>query len=783
MTQVEGNAGTTLFNFTLTRAGDTTGTSTVQVDTVDDTASSGAAGDDVAIIAQTVTFAPTVATQTVSVTVNGDMLDEGASERFFINLTNPTNAAISDPQGEGVITDDDTAGVTVAPVAGLVTTEAGGTAVFTVVLTSQPTADVTIALSGDATEGTIAPAPLTFTAGPTGNWGTAQTVTVTGVDDLVDDGDILYTIVTTATSADPAYNGITVADVTVTNTDNDVAGVTVAPVAGLVTTEAGGAATFTVVLTSQPTANVTIALSGDATEGTIAPAPLTFTAGPMGNWGTAQTVTVTGVNDMVDDGDILYSIVTTATSTDPAYNGIAVADVAVTNTDDGDTAGVTAAPVAGLVTTEAGGAATFTVVLTSEPIADVTIALSGDATEGTIAPAPLTFTAGPTGNWGTAQTVTVTGVNDMVDDGDILYTIVTTATSADPAYNGITVADVAVTNTDDGDTAGVTVAPVAGLVTTEAGGTATFTIVLTSEPTADVTIGVSSSDTTEGTVAPASLTFTAADWNDPQTVTVTGANDFVIDGSVAYTIVTAAAASGDLAYNGMVVADVAVTNTDNDVAGITVVLVAGLVTTEAGGTATFTVVLTSEPTADVIIALSSSDTTEGTVAPASLTFTAADWNAPQTVTVTGANDFVIDGSVAYTIVTAAAVSGDPVYSGFDAADVAVSNADNDVAGIVVAPVAGLVTTEAGGTATFTVVLTSEPTAGVTIGVSSSDTTEGTVAPTSLTFTAADWNTPQTVTVTGVDVLGGDGDIAYTIVAWSGDQHCSGLQRLVRLMWA
>ena len=37
-------------------------------------------------------------------------------------------------------------------------------------------------------------------------------------------------------------------------------------------------------------------------------------------------------------------------------------------------------------------------------------------------------------------------------------------------------------------------------------------------------------------------------------------------------------------------------------------------TTEAGGTATFTVVLNTQPTADVTIALSSSDTTEGTVA-------------------------------------------------------------------------------------------------------------------------------------------------------------------------
>ena len=87
-----------------------------------------------------------------------------------------------------------------------------------------------------------------------------------------------------------------------------------------------------------------------------------------------------------------------------------------------------------------------------------------------------------------------------------------------------------------------TVSPTWGLVTTEAGGTATFTVVLDTEPTADVTIGLSSSDRTEGTVAPASLTFTPANWNLAQTVTVTGADDAVVDGDVPYSIVTAGAA-------------------------------------------------------------------------------------------------------------------------------------------------------------------------------------------------------------------------------------------------
>ena len=352
----------------------------------------------------------------------------------------------------------------------------------------------------------------------------------------------------------------------------------------------------------------------------------------------------------------------------------------------------------------------------------MTIGLSSSNTaEGTVSAASLTFTSA---NWNVPQVVTVTGVNDLVVDGNVVYTIVTAAaTSTDPNYNGVNASDVTVTNTDN-DTAGITVTPTSGLTTTEAGGTATFTVVLTSQPTADVTIGLSSSNTAEGTVGPASLTFTSANWNVPQTVTVTGVDDLVVDGNVAYTIVTAAATSADSHYNGLNASDVAVTNTDNDTAGITVTPTSGLTTTEAGGTATFTVVLTSQPTANVTIGLSSSDTTEGTVGPASLTFTSGNWNVPQTVTVTGVNDFVVDGNVAYTIVTAAATSTDPHYAGVNASDVTVTNTDNDTAGITVTPTSGLTTTEGGGTATFTVVLNSQPTADVTIGLSSSNPAEG-----------------------------------------------------------
>ena len=211
-----------------------------------------------------------------------------------------------------------------------------------------------------------------------------------------------------------------------------------------------------------------------------------------------------------------------------------------------------------------------------------------------------------------AQTVTVTGVDDDVVDGDVAYTIVTAAaTSADSAYNGLDADDVSVTNSDNDDAAGITVSPTSGLITTEAGGTAQFSVVLNSQPTADVTIAISSSDTSEGTTDVSSLTFTSSNWDVAQTVTVTGVDDDVVDGDVAYTILTAAASSSDSAYNGLDADDVSVTNSDDDAAGITVSPTSGLITTEAGGTAQFSVVLNSQPTADVTIAISSSDTSEG----------------------------------------------------------------------------------------------------------------------------------------------------------------------------
>ena len=115
-----------------------------------------------------------------------------------------------------------------------------------------------------------------------------------------------------------------------------------------------------------------------------------------------------------------------------------------------------------------------------------------------------------------------------------------------------------------GDVPGISVTPSSSLVTDEAGSTAAFTVVLDAQPTADVSIGLSSSDTSEGTTDKATLTFTSGNWDVPQTVTVTGVDDADLDGDVAYTIVTAAATSSATRYDGLDAADVSMTNLDDE---------------------------------------------------------------------------------------------------------------------------------------------------------------------------------------------------------------------------
>jgi hypothetical protein len=198
---------------------------------------------------------------------------------------------------------------------------------------------------------------------------------------------------------------------------------------------------------------------------------------------------------------------------------------------------------------------------------------------------------------------------------------------------------------------------------------------------------------------------------------------------------------------------------------------------ESYGTMQVQLKLTAPPQASVKVDLVSSDPIHAVVYPLSLTFTPEDWEKAQIAIVVGVRDTIADGGNTVTIETRPAVSTDPRYSNVDALDVDVFVVDETDTGIVVGSIAGGgVTSENGATTTFYIVLNSQPTAPVTIPLSSSDPGEGSV-PASVVFEPSDWNKPHQVTVTGVDDALSDGLQAYEIVtgpAVSDDPHYAGV---------
>ena len=166
-----------------------------------------------------------------------------------------------------------------------------------------------------------------------------------------------------------------------------------------------------------------------------------------------------------------------------------------------------------------------------------------------------------------------------------------------------------------------------------------------------------------------------------------------------------------------------------------------------GGSGEYTVVLTRSPTGPVTVELTVSGSPDVTALPVSLTFTASNWNAAQTVMVSAAHD---GDAVDDTATVSHTVSGGG-YGSVTAASLTVTITDDDERGVVVSPTA--VTVAEGGSGEYTVVLTSEPTGPVTVEATVSGSPDVTALPAALTFTPSDWDAAQTVTVSAAH----DGD--------------------------
>lgn len=187
---------------------------------------------------------------------------------------------------------------------------------------------------------------------------------------------------------------------------------------------------------------------------------------------------------------------------------------------------------------------------------------------------------------------------------------------------------------------------------------------------------------------------------------------------------------------------------------------------ESGSTDAFTVVLDAAPDDTIVLSVTSADTGEVTVSPSTLTFTTSNWSTPQTVTVTGVADNLVDSNIV-TVVTIAVNTGLSTGTDYDAVTaetVNVTTTNIDVTGEAAASVSELDISEDGTAQTFTVYLNVAPPSGsVVLSVASSNTSAITVSPSSLTFTAINYSTPQTVTVTPVVSTGAiEGPFTVTV---------------------
>ena len=674
---------------------------------------------DYSVTPTSVTFEAGDTSKTFTFTAASDDIDDdGESVRLGFGTALPERVTAGTTATATVtIGDDDTAGVSVVPAAVSVT-EGGASASHTVRLATEPTADVTVTITGTGTDVTLDVSSLTFTAD---TWDTAQAVTVTAIDDDLAEGAESVTL--THTAAGGGYDNVA-ASLRVDVVDDDAAGV-VAPTLVSVTEGEAGVG-YGVRLATEPTADVTVTVSGAGTDVTLSATSLTFTAD---TWDTAQEVTVTAIDDDLAEGS--ESVTLTHTAAGGGYDNVA-ASLTVSITDN-DAAGVVVP--AAVTVTEGEAGVGYGVRLATEPTANVTVTITGITGDVRLDTTSMTFTAG---DWDTAQTVTVAAVDDTVDDDGESVTLVHTASGG--GYDDLA-ASLTVTITDNDDPR-VTVSFEQGSYSVAEGSSVEVTVVLSAAPERQVVVPITHVGRDGATAAdysgvPSSVTFEAGDTS--KTFTFTAASDDIDDDgdSVALGFGTPLPER----VTAGTTATATVTIGDDDVAGLTLSPVSVSVT-EGGAASSYTVVLDSQPTADVTVTITGTGT-DVTLDVSSLTFTADTWDTAQAVTVTAIDDDLAEGAESVTLTHTAAGGG---YDNV-AASLRVDVVDDDAAGVVAPTLVSVTEGEAG--VGYGVRLATEPTADVTVTVSGAGT-DVTLSATSLTFTADTWDTAQEVTVTAID---------------------------------
>ena len=415
--------------------------------------------------------------------------------------------------------------VEVSFVPGSYTVQEGGTTTVRVRLSADPERTVTIPLTTTNRGGATAadyelPPSVTFSSGET-----AKEITVTATDDTIDDDGESVQLGFGSMLPDRVGIDTLGSTVTVAILDDDAPQVRVSFARTRYTaTEGGTAATVTVTLDTDPERTVTIPLTttnrGGATAADYAlPPSVTFNTGE-----TAKEITVTAYDDTIDDDG--ESVRLGFGSSLPDRVGIYIlGSTAVVSILDNDVPQVRVSFARTHYTaTEGGTAATVTVTLDTDPERTVTIPLvttpqgRTTAADYTGVPSSLTFNTGET-----AKGITVTATDDAIDD-DVIDDDGESVQLGfgSPLPDRVTAGSTTTVTLADNDTRGVEVSE--PTLNVSEGDKQTYTLVLTSEPIAEVTVTVTGA-TGDVSVSGSPVRFTPTTWSRPQTITVEADDD------------------------------------------------------------------------------------------------------------------------------------------------------------------------------------------------------------------------------------------------------------------
>ncbi|MEZ6125094.1 MAG: FG-GAP-like repeat-containing protein [Planctomycetaceae bacterium] len=518
-------------------------------------------------------------------------------------------------------------------------TEGGSSDSVSVRLSREPASSVVINVTLEDAAGQARTSLSRLVFNPT-NWNVAQNLSVNAIEDVFADGNqtLNLTFEVNAGLSDDDFDSLTPKTISVDVIDNDVAGIQLSQ-QSITVTEPGTQADLTAVLTAAPLTDVVVRVRlADASEATASPETLTFTSA---NWNTPQKITVTAVDDHLADGPISQNLTVSVNTdlSDAAFDQVAAQTVEVT-TQDNDVTEIVVSD-SQLVVSESGTAATFTVSLASRPAGDVVLNLTPSPLELiSLDQSVLTFSAD---HWDDPQTVTVTGLDNHrigVNPEAVIRIQVDPDNTSDD-FDSASVREVRVQLTDD-ETASIVVNH-DSISVSEDGTHEGLQVTLSARPEMPVTIHVERTDSTEVDIAPELLTFSPETWNQPQVVTVTGRDDQVIDGNISSTVrLSVVTADSDPEFADAPAREVSVLTRDNDVAGFSV-SPHELTVSESGTQSTFQVVLNAPPSTPVVLSIIRRTVGEVRVDPNFLTFTPENWSVPQTVIVTGVDDFIHDG--------------------------------------------------------------------------------------------------------------------------------------------